>query len=676
MGSLRRKTSTRQLPPDAELIQRRGKQFARWLDRHGKNHTAATTTGKDGSKRIVIVSGKWLGKYRNAAGALVEASTGCTDKGAASAILSQWEREAEREISGIVSSKEHSALGHAEKRLEEHLDSFDAARRAEGLSARQVRDTRDLIEKMFRECGFKTLASVQRHKVEEWLAAKAEAGTGARRRNIYVEAARAFLRWAVSCNRMLHNPLEGIARADQNADVRRERRALSEDELLQLLTATTLRPLAELGRETVMLAPEDGKRSCWTYAPLTLANLDAAVERALKKLADKPELIEAKMTLGRERGLIVKTLAMTGLRRGELAALWIRNLYLDELQPYIKLDRKSEKNRQGNSIPLRADLADDLRQWISDRAAKAQEAAQNVPTLSFESEAARMRRGEQQGSHAGTLSGDELLFNVPNRHALVKILDKDYAVAGIPKIDDRGRTVDVHCLRHSFATWIGESGVSPKAAQRLMRHSDVNLTMRYTHGTLEAELKALESLPTARLNPEPPVTGVATGTEECPPLFPPPTDYRGRGMSFAVKMSDLRRSPDETVGAQKRPENPVKQGISGHSSKYTREDSNLQPPVPKTGGVNSETVLEQQVATTKECVSASVSRKSQTIDTESKPEPSVTSTVRQKAVSLGASADVALPTDFAAALTMIATLPLSDEQKAEAVQRLLAQRPS
>ena len=148
------------------------------------------------------------------------------------------------------------------------------------------------------------------------------------------------------------------------------------------------------------------------------------MERARKKHAGKLELIEAKLWLGRERGLIVKTLAMTGLRRCELAALRVRNLYLDEPQPFIKLDRKSEKNRQGNTIPLRMDLADDLRHWIADRA-KAQEATPNAPTLSFEVEAARMRRGDQKSPDAGRLAGEELLFNVPDRQALVKILDKD-----------------------------------------------------------------------------------------------------------------------------------------------------------------------------------------------------------------------------------------------------------
>jgi hypothetical protein len=43
-----------------------------------------------------------------------------------------------------------------------------------------------------------------------------------------------------------------------------------------------------------------------------------------------------------------------------------------------------------------------------------------------------------------------LLFDVPT--GLVRILDRDLAAAGIPKKDERGRTVDVHAMRHSFGT--------------------------------------------------------------------------------------------------------------------------------------------------------------------------------------------------------------------------------
>ena len=40
MGSLRRKTWNKPLPPGAELFNRKGEAFARWRDRNGKTKTA------------------------------------------------------------------------------------------------------------------------------------------------------------------------------------------------------------------------------------------------------------------------------------------------------------------------------------------------------------------------------------------------------------------------------------------------------------------------------------------------------------------------------------------------------------------------------------------------------------------------------------------------------------
>lgn len=108
-------------------------------------------------------------------------------------------------------------------------------------------------------------------------------------------------------------------------------------------------------------APEGVSES---YATLHLILPREVVTEVLK---EKPQTIEEKLMLGRERSLIYKTLAWTGLRRGELAAVEIRNLFLDDPKPYIKLDRKSEENREGNTLPLRSDLADDLRAWIHDK---------------------------------------------------------------------------------------------------------------------------------------------------------------------------------------------------------------------------------------------------------------------------------------------------------------------
>jgi len=49
--------------------------------------------------------------------------------------------------------------------------------------------------------------------------------------------------------------------------------------------------------------------------------------------------------------------------------------------------------------------------------------------------------------------------------------------AGIPKEDERGRTVDLQALRDTFGTHLSKNGVAPRTAQAALRHSSLNLTM-------------------------------------------------------------------------------------------------------------------------------------------------------------------------------------------------------
>src|SRR5207248_957589 len=103
--------------------------------------------------------------------------------------------------------------------------------------------------------------------------------------------------------------------------------------------------------------------------------------------------------------------------------------------PYAALSAADEKSREGNDIVLRDDLAAELRQWLADKLAALQEDA----------------RGEGQPIPA-RLPAETPLFTVPVE--LVKILNRDLKLAGIPKKDERGRSLDVHALRHTFGTWL------------------------------------------------------------------------------------------------------------------------------------------------------------------------------------------------------------------------------
>ena len=196
----------------------------------------------------------------------------------------------------------------------------------------------------------------------------------------------------------------------------------------------------------------------------------------------RPEVRERLEALGRERALIYKTLVLTGLRLNELATLTVGQLRLDGRVAFAELDAADEKNREGNVVPIRDDLADDLRAWLADKLALLQAEAR--------------RHGEPIPSR---LPAEARLFVVPKE--LVKILNRDLKLAGISKSDDRGRTIDVHALRTTFGTLLSKGGVAPRTAQAAMRHSDIDLTMNvYTDPRLLDVQGALDVLPALPLD--------------------------------------------------------------------------------------------------------------------------------------------------------------------------------
>jgi integrase len=79
--------------------------------------------------------------------------------------------------------------------------------------------------------------------------------------------------------------------------------------------------------------------------------------QAVAKL--RPEIRAQLEALGRERAIVYKTLVLTGLRKNELATLTVDQLRLDEPIPHVELDAENEKNREGNSLVIRPDLAED-----------------------------------------------------------------------------------------------------------------------------------------------------------------------------------------------------------------------------------------------------------------------------------------------------------------------------
>jgi len=562
MGSVYKKTATKPLPAGAKIIVRKGQRFAEWLDAKEKRRTAPLTVGKDGTDRIVVGARTFTAKYRDGSGIIREKATGCRDESAARSVLHELEKRADKVRSGIRSATEDAVVDHQVAPLAEHIAAFLEHQVAQGITGGRIRDTRSRLRRVADECGFRRMADLRAAVLEKWLVARQSEGMGAVTRNAYRESWVTFGNWCVHNGRLLANPFAAVAKADEKADRRRQRRALTEAELTRLLDVARRRPL--LDRMTVTKGPRKGE----VYGRL------------------RPEVQRRLDALGWERALIYKTLVLTGLRKSELASLTVGQLDLDADPPFLTLDPADEKNRQGSTIPLRADLAADLRDWLAEKSRVFPEgnAGQVIP---FDREAAT-RRGDD-ARIVFVLPAGAPIFTVPR--GLVRILDRDLRLAGIPKRDERGRTVDVHAMRTTFGTLLSKSGVAPRTAQAAMRHSTINLTMNtYTDPKLLDVAGAVEALPSLPLSGDGASASdrmKATGTDDSAarqfaPGFAPTLVNSRKSGSIPDKWA---RWEDTCTDDPETQETPGKQGFSQGFLQWAMADSDCRPPRCKRGAL-------------------------------------------------------------------------------------------
>ena len=402
--------------------------FIRYVDVNGHR----VPKGTPGARKVKERSTNWFGQYKDANGDRKRVPL-CTDKTAARQMLSDMVKDVERGKAGLVDPYAE----HRKETMDAHVEAYTGHLRHKGVSAKHLAETRRRLKAVLTGCEIRTLADLKLEPVERFLSLLADQKASARTRNTYRTSAKAFSKWCLKTRRLGEDPLVSLEAA--TGPTKRRRRALTEDELSRLLKTAKERPLIE-------------------------AKLIRRGERKGKAVANvRPEVREQLERLGHERSLMYKVMVLTGLRRGELAALEARHLHLEGHRPAIKLPGSATKNGEDASLPLREDLAAELAKWVRDTGRKAA----------------------------------DLVFTVPVE--LVKILKRDLKHAGIDYRDEHGRTVDVHALRHTTATYLAKAKVSPRVAQQFMRHSDIKLTMQtYTDVKLLDEAEALAALPALR----------------------------------------------------------------------------------------------------------------------------------------------------------------------------------
>ena len=556
MSTVFKKHYTMFLPEGAEVFTRGGVEWARWKDRTGKRREGRITTGKDGSRRVLCEAATWTAKYRDGARIVREVSTGCKDRGAALAFLGELEKRAEKVRGGIVSGTEAAAMDWAAVPLPEHLADFRSHMEGRRLNPDYVALTVRYLELLFDACGFKRIADLSKQRAEDWLASQVcNEGMGARVHNAYAVAAGGFGRWLMQEGRAVANPLAGIRKRNEAVDRRRVRRSLSVDELQQLIAATRTRPLHEA------LHGNRGK------GPAEL----------------KPETQARLMALGEGRALAYAVMALTGLRLGELRSVHVSQVHLDHEPAFIELRAADEKARRGAHIPLPGDLA--------------AEVASHIDRVS------RSRRVGHPGAFSnmvkfGAADDDPLLFDLPGK--MTQVFDRDLIAAGLAakdekgrtvKKDARGRTLDIHCLRHTFATWLAQSNVPLQTAQRLMRHSDPKLTSNvYTHLGLLDMGAAVSNLPSLNTR-EREAAVVESGATSLAPTLAPTSRFLvqegAKSCKIGIGKQDGARphTYEQKIPSLLR-NSSVFEGFGVRNEWSGREDLNLRSPDPQSGALN------------------------------------------------------------------------------------------
>jgi len=362
--------------------------------------------GKDGKKNTF-----WTVQYMDAHGKSRQ-KRGFTDKQESQRLANKLEHEGKLRRDGLIDVAAEELGNQAKRSVLVHLEEFLAALRSKGRTEKHVKLVSSRISAVLEEAGIGTTSDIGHDRVEAAIVSIQErASLSPRTVNHYIQAFKEFVAWMVP-HRLATNLVVDMELRNTEVDVRKKRRALTQDEMSQLVEAA-----------------RSSTKSYQCYS-------------------------------GEQRARIYLLSYLTGLRKSEIASLTPESFQIESEPPTLTLEAESSKHRKKDVLPLHPQLAALLEEWL--------------PEYS---------------------TGDPLFPKLAKRKAYMMIR-KDLEVAGIPYTTKDG-DADFHAAgRHTYITGLLRNGTSLVVARELARHSDVKMTMRYTHIGLEDQAKGIRNLPT------------------------------------------------------------------------------------------------------------------------------------------------------------------------------------
>ena len=394
-------------------------------------------------ERVRKKTANWYGKYKNADGIQVRVPLS-SNKVASEQMLAELVRTVELGKAGLIDPFEN----HRKRPLREHLTDFRQHLESKGNSEPHVDLTVSRVTAALTGAGFRVLGDFNADKVANWLKKQRDNKDKKKRfgvatSNHYLVAVKSFGNWLLKSERLERNPFVHLSRLNSKVDVRVKRRALDPEELTRLIDAAQL--------------------STKRFRELT----------------------------GPDRAALYLVATMTGLRANELATLRRSAFDFTASPPTVEVEAKNEKAGRGAVLPLHPILVTRLTAWIEGKNELVD--ADEVSRIAllwpgtWAEKAAKMVRQDLADARAAWLKEVEADEEEHTRRTKSEFLTCKSAA---------DESVDFHALRHSFITLLASSGVHPKLAQQLARHSTITLTMdRYSHCKLRDLTTAVETLP-------------------------------------------------------------------------------------------------------------------------------------------------------------------------------------
>lgn len=297
------------------------------------------------------------------------------------------EQVARKRLRDIIVEKQREAEGliapsamrrAATLSLRELVDAYAADLRRRDLAPRHVHDTLKRIARLISKAGWQRLADV---RPDSFVRALGSLRSSAKTQKEYQVSANAFLNWLVKTEQLARNPLAKVDMIDIRGKQVRSSRAFTEKEIVRLLEVAGYRRIVYL------------------------------------------------------------TLLYTGQRKEEVRSLVWGDVHLDDANPYALFRDTTTKDKKKRAVPLRAELAADLRGIRPDDVDEGRRVFRQV---------------------------------FPD----YKTLRADFERAGIPHKDALGRVVHFHSFRKTWQTLGVSYGVNQRSAQEVLGHSDANLTAK------------------------------------------------------------------------------------------------------------------------------------------------------------------------------------------------------